>query len=64
MNGFCIPFQISPATNLIYSVRDLNIREYIQVYKEITDHVTNLTPGTPGGSSGTLNICASMILDE
>lgn len=56
--------KISPATNLIYSVRDLNIREYIQVYKEITDHVTNLTPGTPGGTSGTISICASMILDE
>lgn len=56
--------KISPATNRIYSVRDLNIREYILVYKEITDHVTNLTPGKPGGSSGTISICASMILDE
>lgn len=56
--------KVNPLTNKSYSTRDLNLRQYILVYKEITEHVSNLAPATPGGATANVNICASMILDE
>ncbi|XP_045176251.2 RING finger protein 141-like [Mercenaria mercenaria] len=56
--------KVLPGTNRVCSVRDLSIRQYIMVYKEITEQVANLQPATPGGTAARIDICASMILDE
>ncbi|KAL4225436.1 hypothetical protein ACF0H5_016126 [Mactra antiquata] len=48
----------------ICSVRDLSLRQYIMVYKEITDQVSNLPSTMPASNRGQIDICASMILDE
>lgn len=56
--------KIIPGSNRVCSVRDLSLRQYIMVYKEITEQVSNLPPATPGRSATRIDICASMILEE
>ncbi|XP_060570922.1 RING finger protein 141-like isoform X1 [Ruditapes philippinarum] len=56
--------KVLPRTNKECSVRYLSLRQYIMVYKEITEQVSNLQPASPGGSAARIDICASMILDE
>ncbi|KAH3882485.1 RING finger protein 141-like [Dreissena polymorpha] len=46
----------------ICSVRNMGLRQYIAVYKEITEQVNNLPPANPGTIP--FNLSASVILDE
>lgn len=56
--------KVHPDSGRVCSVRDLSLRQYIMVYKEITEQVSNLPPARPGGTAARIDICASMILEE
>ncbi|WAR03014.1 RN141-like protein [Mya arenaria] len=56
--------KVIAATQRVCSMRHLSLRQYISVYKEITDQVNNLAPASPGGTAAPLNLCASIILHE
>lgn len=57
-------FQVHSQTGKVCSVRDLGLRQYIMVYKEITEHVADLPPATPGGTAAPFSLTASIILNE
>lgn len=56
--------KVQAHSNKVWGRRDLTLRHYILVYKEITDQVNNLPPATPGGTATQVDICASMILRD
>ncbi|KAL3841699.1 hypothetical protein ACJMK2_019807 [Sinanodonta woodiana] len=56
--------KVNVTTHLVESTRLLNLRQYIQVYKEITDQVSILPSTLSNGAASNIDICASIILDQ